>query len=149
MRAVVQRVAQSSVHVDGAVVGKIGKGFNVLLGIETEDTEKDVAYLAEKIAFLRVFEDEEEKMNLSLKDIGGEVLVVSQFTLMGDCRKGRRPNFMNAAKPDKAKALYEAFAEAMCSHGINVATGQFQADMTVHIENDGPVTILLDSNKNF
>lgn len=149
MRAVVQRVLKSSVEVDGQVVGSIDKGFNVLLGIENEDTMQDVAYLAEKVLFLRVFEDEEDKMNLSLKEIGGEVLCVSQFTLMGDCRKGRRPNFMNAAKPDQALALYEAFVLNLENQGIRVATGVFQADMKVSILNDGPVTVLLDSKKVF
>lgn len=149
MRAVVQRVLKSSVEVDGKIVGSIDKGFNVLLGIENEDTLQDVAYLAEKVLYLRVFEDEEEKMNLSLKDVGGEILCVSQFTLMGDCRKGRRPNFMNAAKPDQAMALYEAFVLNLENQGIRVATGVFQADMKVSILNDGPVTVLLDSKKVF
>lgn len=149
MRAVVQRVLRSSVEVDGAVVGSINRGFNVLLGVENEDIEQDAVYLAEKVVNLRVFEDEDEKMNLSLKDIGGEVLCISQFTLMGDCRKGRRPNFMSAARPDKAKALYEHFVQAVHSMGVRVETGEFQADMKVDILNDGPVTVLLDSKKLF
>lgn len=149
MRAVVQRVLRSSVVVDNKTVGAIERGFNVLLGVENEDSEQDAAYLAEKVVHLRIFEDEEEKMNLSLKDIGGEVLCISQFTLMGDCRKGRRPNFMSAARPDQAKMLYEHFVQAVEALGVRVETGQFQADMKVDILNDGPVTVLLDSKKLF
>lgn len=149
MRAVVQRVLKSSVEVEGSIVGEIGKGFNVLLGVEQEDEEKDAVYLAEKVVNLRVFEDEGQKMNLSLMDINGEVLCISQFTLLGDCRKGRRPNFMNAAKPEHAKELYERFVNEITKFGINVETGQFQAEMKVDILNDGPVTVLLDSKKTF
>jgi len=149
MRAVLQRVTQSSVAVDENTVGKIGKGLMVLLGVEDGDTEKEAVYLAEKIVNLRIFEDENEKMNLSLTDIDGEMLVVSQFTLMGDCRKGRRPSFSNAARPESANELYEHFVGLCRDKGVNVETGQFQAHMMVDILNDGPVTLLLDSNKKF
>lgn len=149
MRAVVQRVISSEVWVNGEIVGKIGKGINVLIGVEEEDTIDDVNYTAEKIANLRIFEDENEKLNLSLLDIGGQMLVVSQFTLLGDCRKGRRPNFMTAAKPHKAVELYDLFANCCKDMGIKVETGVFQAQMLVKINNDGPVTILVDSNKKF
>ncbi len=149
MRAVVQRVNFSSVVVDGIAVGEIKKGFNVLLGVEDGDTEKDVVYMADKIVNLRIFEDEDEKMNLSLLDVGGEMLCISQFTLMGDCRKGRRPNFMSAAKPDIANSLYEQFCDTVVGLGINVQKGRFQAHMIVDIQNDGPVTVLVDSKKCF
>lgn len=149
MRAVVQRVNHSSVIVDGQVVGEIGKGLNVLLGVEEGDTPQDVSYMAEKIVNLRIFEDHEEKMNLSLLDIKGELLCISQFTLLGDCRKGRRPNFMAAAKPDHANSLYEAFVSEVERFGIHVQKGQFQAHMIVDIQNDGPVTVMVDSRKNF
>lgn len=149
MRAVVQRVSSSSVSVDGNVVGKIDKGFNVLLGISVDDTLDDLKYIKDKIINLRVFEDENGKLNLSLKDVGGELLLVSQFTLYGDCRKGRRPNFMQAKGGDEAKELYEKFV-AMCrEEDIKVETGIFAADMKVSIENDGPVTLLLESKKTF
>lgn len=149
MRAVVQRVTSSRVTVDGQVVGAIGKGVNVLLGVHKEDTAKDVGYLAEKLVNLRIFEDAEDVMNLSLHDIGGEALIISQFTIMGDVRKGRRPSYSEAGRPEDAKALYEAFVKAVADMGIRVATGSFQADMQVEIQNDGPVTILLDSHKAF
>ncbi|WP_304340796.1 D-aminoacyl-tRNA deacylase [Metaclostridioides mangenotii] len=149
MRSVVQRVSSSSVTVDGDVIGKIDKGLMVLLGVTHDDTSKDVDYMIDKILNLRIFEDEDDKMNLSLKDIGGELLVVSQFTLYGDCRKGRRPSFTNAAKPDLADKLYEEFIAKAKSHGLNVGTGQFGAHMMVDLTNDGPVTILLDSSKSF
>lgn len=149
MRAVVQRVNQSSVIVEGRVVGEIGKGLNVLLGVEEGDTQQDVIYMAEKIVNLRIFEDHEEKMNLSLLDIKGELLCISQFTLLGDCRKGRRPNFMAAAKPDLANTLYEAFVSEVERYGVHVQKGQFQAHMIVDIQNDGPVTVMVDSRKNF
>jgi len=145
MRAVIQRVRSASVSVDGELVGSIGKGFVVLLGVGMNDTERDAAWLAEKTANLRVFEDAEGKMNLSLLDIGGEALVVSQFTLYGDTRKGRRPSFTEAAPPDKADDLYQRYAEALGKCGVNVQTGQFRARMLVTIENDGPVTLLLDT----
>ncbi len=149
MRAVVQRVKKSHVEIDGVVVGQIGHGLMVLLGVEQEDERVDVAYLVEKIANLRIFEDEEGKMNLSLLDTGGALLVVSQFTLMGDARRGRRPSFSSAARPEKAIPLYEDFIFKMREIGISVETGVFQADMTVQISNDGPVTLLLDSKKGF
>lgn len=148
MRAVVQRVSKSSVIVDNKEVGKIEKGLMVLLGVEDGDTEKDMKYVADKLIGLRIFEDEDEKMNLSVKDVDGKMLVVSQFTLLGDCRKGKRPSFMNAAKPDHANDLYEQLV-AYCRNEIEVETGVFQADMQVDIRNDGPVTVLLDSNKLF
>lgn len=149
MRAVVQRVLESSVKVDGAIVGEIGKGVMVLLGVEEGDTEKDAQYLAEKILGLRIFEDEDEKMNLSLEDVKGELLAVSQFTLLGDARKGKRPSYSNAARPDEANRLYEHFVAVVKSKGTKVETGVFQADMKVSLINDGPVTLLLDSKKQF
>lgn len=149
MRAVVQRVTESSVAVEGEIVGAIGPGMVILLGVGEGDTDRDVEYLAEKIANLRIFEDEQGKMNLSLLDIGGEALVVSQFTLYGDCRKGRRPNFSEAAPPAKGEEYYNKFVEALRARGVKVATGIFRAYMTVKIINDGPVTLLLDSSKQF
>ena len=145
MRAVVQRVTEASVTIDKKIVGEIKKGFLVLLGVCDEDDENDVKYLAEKITNLRVFEDENEKMNLSLRDIGGELLIVSQFTLFGDCRKGRRPSFDKAARPEQANPLYEKFNEMLRGYGLSVGTGIFGADMKVELLNDGPVTIILDS----
>ena len=149
MRAVVQRVTEGSVTVEGNVTGEIKNGFVVLLGVGNEDTEADAAYIADKVSNLRVFEDEEGKMNLSLKDVGGEILAISQFTLYGDCRKGRRPGFTEAARPEKAKALYDYFTEKLRSYDIKVGEGIFQAEMLVKIYNDGPVTLLLDSKKLF
>ena len=149
MRAVVQRVTEGSVTVEGNITGEIKNGFVVLLGVGNEDTEADADYIADKVSNLRVFEDEEGKMNLSLKDVGGEILAISQFTLYGDCRKGRRPGFTEAARPEKAKALYDYFTEKLRSYDINVGEGIFQADMLVKIYNDGPVTLLLDSKKLF
>ena len=149
MRAVVQRVRKSSVAIDGVTVGEISQGLMVLLGVGKEDTEKDVEYLAEKIAGLRIFTDAEDKMNLSVQDIQGEILVVSQFTLYADCRKGKRPGFSDAALPDQAVSLYEQFVARLKEMGFTVETGQFGADMLVSIDNDGPVTILLDSEKTF
>ncbi len=149
MRAVVQRVLNSHVTVDEKIVGKIGKGLLVFLGIGRGDNQKDVKYIADKIVNLRIFEDEEGKFNLSLLDIEGEVLVVSQFTLYGDVRKGRRPSFVEAALPEEAVRLYERFVEYIGEYGLKVETGVFQEHMIVHIENDGPVTILLDSKKLF
>ena len=149
MRAVVQRVSSSKVTVEGNITGEINKGLLVLLGVTHEDTSKDVDYIIDKTLNLRIFEDEDEKMNLSLKDIGGELLVVSQFTLYGDCRKGRRPSFSTAAKPEHAISLYEEFVEKAKAEGLKVGTGQFRAHMMVDLTNDGPVTILLDSSKTF
>lgn len=149
MRAVVQRVNFSSVEVDGQIVGRINKGINVLLGVEEGDSLQDVKYMSDKIVNLRIFEDADEKMNLSLLDIKGEMLCISQFTLLGDCRKGRRPSFITAAKPDVANELYKLFCEAVVELGIHVETGIFQADMKVDIQNDGPVTVLVDSKKQF
>ena len=149
MRAVVQRVAEASVTVDGAVVGQISRGFLVLLGITHNDTNDDVLWIASKIAGLRVFEDSEGKMNLALADVAGSVLLVSQFTLYGDCRKGRRPSFVDAARPEAAIPLYQAVAAELRGLGINVQTGTFQAHMDVRLLNDGPVTLLLDSQRLF
>lgn len=147
MRAVIQRVNSGSVTVDDKIVGSIGKGFVVLIAVSGKDTAADVSYMADKIVNLRIFEDEDEKMNLSLKDINGELLVISQFTLYGDCRKGRRPNFMNAARPEKAEELYNDLVGKCREMGIRTMTGLFQAYMKVNIENDGPVTIIIDSEK--
>jgi D-tyrosyl-tRNA(Tyr) deacylase len=149
MRAVIQRVKSASVTVNGEIVGKIGKGILVLLGVAADDSEKDAVYLVEKTLNLRIFEDAEEKMNLSLLDISGELLVVSQFTLYGDARKGRRPSFIDAAPPEKANSLYEYFVSAASNQLLRVETGKFQAMMDVSLINDGPVTILLDSRKIF
>jgi len=147
MRTVVQRVKKASVEIKGQVVGKIGHGLLILLGIGEGDTEKDSEYLANKIINLRIFADDQALMNLSLKDIGGGALVVSQFTLCGDCRKGRRPSFAKAARPEKAKMLYEDFIIKLKNAGIPTATGEFQEMMDVHLINDGPVTLILDSEK--
>jgi len=149
LRAVVQRVARGKVTVEGQVKGEIGKGYVVLLGVQVDDTEKDALYLADKVLNLRIFPDEEGKMNLSILDVGGSILVVSQFTLLGDCRNGRRPSFIQAARPEMADELYNKFVQLLKDSGLNVATGQFQTDMLVEIANDGPVTILLDSKKLF
>ena len=149
MRAVVQRVKKSSVTVDDKITGKIGQGLMVLIGVEDGDSEKDANYIADKVCGLRIFEDEQGKMNLSVEDIGGEVLAVSQFTLLADARKGRRPSFTKAAAPDEANALYRKVIDKIESRNINVEEGVFQAEMMVEIHNDGPVTILLDSNKMF
>jgi D-aminoacyl-tRNA deacylase len=149
MRAVVQRVKNARVDVAGQTVGEIGQGLLVFLGVGEEDSEKDAEYLADKIANLRIFSDKEDLMNLSLLDTGGSALVVSQFTLWGDCRKGRRPSFAKAARPERAKELYDGFIELLQAKGINVAAGRFQEMMDVHLLNDGPVTLLLDSAKAF
>jgi len=149
MRACVQRVCCASVTVDAETVGEIGPGLVVLLGVADGDTEADVRYLADKIASLRIFEDDAGKMNLSVQEIGGAMLVVSQFTLLGDCRKGRRPSFIQAAPPESAEQLYETFVAAIQTQGIQVATGTFRAMMQVSLVNDGPVTMLLDSKKLF
>ncbi|MGI9035867.1 MAG: D-aminoacyl-tRNA deacylase [Pyrinomonadaceae bacterium] len=149
MRAIVQRVSRARVSVDEKLVGEIGKGILVLLGVAADDAEKDALYLVEKILNLRIFEDAANKMNLSLLDIAGELLVVSQFTLYGDARKGRRPSFIEAAPPDKANALYEFFVSEARRKISKLATGKFQAMMNVELVNAGPVTILLDSRSNF
>lgn len=149
MRAVVQRVKEASVRVEGDIIGAIEEGYLVLVGVTHTDTEKDAKYLADKIAGLRVFEDSDDKMNLSITDKGGSVLSVSQFTLFGDCRHGRRPSFTEAARPEQGAALYEKFNEYLRENGLTVATGQFQAYMEVSLVNDGPVTMLLDSTKQF
>ena len=149
MRAVIQRVKSASVTVEGKVVSEIGKGLLVFLGVAQEDTPADVDYMASKIANLRIFEDDEGRMNLSILDIGGEALVVSQFTLYGDCRKGRRPSFIHAARPEKADPLYQAFMDEISRLGVPVKAGIFQAMMDVELINDGPVTMMLDSNKLF
>jgi D-tyrosyl-tRNA(Tyr) deacylase len=147
MRAVVQRVSRAKVTVNGKVTGEIGRGLLVLLGIAERDGEADADYLVEKIVNLRIFEDADDKMNLSLNDIGGQMLVVSQFTLYGDTRRGRRPSFISAASPERANELYEYFVRKALTHVVNVQTGRFQAMMDVELVNDGPVTIILDSEK--
>lgn len=149
MRAVVQRVSRAKVTVNEWVAGEIGLGLVVLLGVGREDTESGVNYLAEKIAGLRVFEDHDGKMNLSILDVGGSVLAVSQFTLYGDVRRGKRPSFDAAAAPDAARRLYELFVERIRGAGLRCETGRFQEMMQVELVNEGPVTILLDSSKNF
>lgn len=149
MRAVVQRVLSSSVSVDGEVTGAIEKGLTVLIGVEEGDTEKDVSYIADKVSGLRIFTDENDKMNLSVKDVGGSVLAISQFTLLGDVRKGKRPAFITAEEPERANRLYEDVCSKIREQGIQVETGVFQAHMLVKIDNWGPVTILLDSRKTF
>lgn len=145
MRAVIQRVKHSSVTVDGNILGEIGNGLLVLLGVTHTDTEKEVNWLAAKIKDLRIFEDEEGKMNLGLEDIKGELLVISQFTLYGNCIKGRRPGFTEAARPDLAEPLYEKFLEKCRSFGIKTECGKFGADMKVELLNDGPVTMIIDT----
>lgn len=149
MRVVIQRVSEASVTVDRQTVGAIGQGLMVLLGVAQGDTSQEAKFLAEKTAGLRIFEDDAGKMNRSVEEIGGSLLVVSQFTLLGDCRKGRRPGFTDAAPPELADQLYEEFVAALRSRGVNVATGVFRADMQVALVNDGPVTMLLDSRKQF
>lgn len=145
MRVVVQRAKNAKVVVEGKTVGAIEHGLMLLVGVTHSDTSEDAAYVADKIANLRIFEDESQKMNLSLLDIGGEVLSVSQFTLYGDCRKGRRPNFMEAAKPDYANDIYEQFNEELAKKGLKVETGIFGAMMDVQFTNDGPVTLIIES----
>ena len=149
MRSVVQRVLSASVDVEGETVGKIEKGLLALLGVEKGDTEKDAAYMGDKLLKLRIFEDEQGKMNLSVKDVGGAVLMVSQFTLLGDARGQNRPGFIRAAAPEEAERLYEAVCERIRDGGLSVETGRFRTHMEVSLINDGPVTILLDSNKQF
>jgi D-tyrosyl-tRNA(Tyr) deacylase len=149
MRAVVQRVSEARVRVDGQVVGEIARGLLVLLGVSGQDTAADVTYIASKIRGLRIFPDEQGRMNRSVEDISGAVLLVSQFTLYGDARGGRRPSFIQAAPPDTAKALYEDAVRELRGAGLPVETGVFQADMQVELINDGPITLLLDSSKQF
>lgn len=149
MRAVVQRVSGSKVVVEEKTVGEIGKGILILLGVEQDDSEKDVQYMAEKIANLRIFQDDEGKMNLSTIDVGGSALIISQFTLMGDCRKGRRPSYSTSARPELAIPLYEMFIKEMQKHGVPTQEGVFQAMMDVHLVNQGPVTLMIDSKRNF
>jgi len=149
MRAVVQRVKEARVDVEGRTVGEIGHGLLVLLGVGEGDAEKDCEYLANKVAHLRIFSDAQGLMNLSLVEIEGAVLVVSQFTLWGDCRKGRRPSFTRAARPEKAKEFYGHFVGILRGKGLRTATGEFQEMMDVHLVNDGPVTLILDSSKTF
>ncbi len=148
MKAVIQRVSEARVEVESATVGTIGRGILVLLGVEKGDRELDAAWLAEKIAGLRIFEDDVGKMNRSVQDIGGKILAVSQFTLAGNCAKGRRPSFDTAAPPEEANRLYEYFVARVGGLGITTATGIFKADMQVHLVNDGPVTFVLESPKN-
>lgn len=149
MRAVIQRVSRASVKIDGAIHGEISHGMVVLLGISGSDAVSDLQWLAEKVVNLRIFEDQQGKMNKSLTDIGGEMLIISQFTLYGDCRKGRRPGFSSAAAPEIAEPLYRRFIEEVKNRQIKVATGIFQASMEIELVNDGPVTLLLDSEKQF
>ena len=145
MRAVIQLVREASVTVDGEITGSIGKGLLILLGVHKDDTIKDATFLADKSINLRIFADDQGKMNRSVLDIGGEILVVSQFTLLGDCRKGRRPSYAAAAPPDQADQLYQSFITELRRLGVKVATGRFQAMMKVRLLNDGPVTLVLDS----
>ncbi len=149
MKALVQRVTEASVSIDGQVVGKISTGLVVLVGVADGDTEKDAAYIAEKTVGLRIFSDADGKFNLSALDIKGELLLVSQFTLLADTRKGRRPSFTSAASPDKARSLFEHFVTLVKNSGLKVETGRFQEHMLVEIHNDGPVTIMLDSRDKF
>lgn len=147
MRVVVQRVKEGAVEIENKEVGRITQGLVILLGVGQDDVERDAEYLAEKIINLRIFEDKEGKMNLSAKEINSQILVISQFTLYGDCKKGRRPSFISAALPEKAEKLYEHFVKCIKNYGLKVETGEFQAMMLVKIYNYGPVTILLDSEK--
>lgn len=149
MRAVVQRVKRSCVKVNGVTIGEISKGINVLVGITKDDNDEDLKYIKEKIFNLRIFSDENDKMNLSVKDVKGELLIISQFTLYGDARKGRRPSFIEALGGEDAVKLYNDFIELCKTEGLKIQTGEFGADMEVEIINDGPVTLLLDSKKNF
>ena len=146
MRAVIQRVSRAKVTVENEITGEIGRGFLVLLGVAEDDTQDDGIWMAQKIAGLRVFEDAQGKMNLALADVGGAVLVVSQFTLLGDCRKGRRPSFVRAARPERAVELYRSVCAELRGQGLRVETGRFQAHMDVELVNDGPVTLLVDSD---
>ncbi len=147
MKALLQRVARAKVTISGENVGEIGRGLCVFLGVVSTDTEKDISWLAEKIINLRIFDDSDGKMNLSVLDTTGEILIVSQFTLCGDCKRGRRPSWVNAAEPSFANVMYEKFVSEVSSRGIKTATGVFQADMMVDISNDGPVTLMIDSKE--
>jgi len=147
MRAVVQRVTSACVRVDGRVIGEIGRGLLVFAGVEKGDVAEDITYVAAKVSDLRVFEDAAGKMNLSIREAGGAVLVVSQFTLCGDCRRGRRPSFDDAESPAAAKVMYEGLIDGLRARDVRVETGEFQADMAVELINDGPVTMLLDSRR--
>ena len=147
MKVVIQRVGYASVKIDGNIVGSIGKGFLVLLGVGREDNQDDIDYLVKKVTNLRVFEDENDKMNLALKDVGGKLLVISQFTLYADCSRGNRPGFTNAGEPSISKELYLKFVEECRKCDIEVETGEFGADMKVELLNDGPVTIIIDSKE--
>ena len=149
MRLVIQRVLESSVSIDGEVTGKIGPGYMVLCGVEVGDTNDDLQYCVKKTLGLRVFEDENGKMNRSIQDVGGQILAISQFTLHGDARRGNRPSFITAARPELAVPMYDAYCKALREAGIHVETGVFQADMKVSLINDGPVTILIDSRRLF
>ena len=149
MRAIVQRVKSANVQIDGQLVAEIESGLLIFLGISIDDQQSDIDYLIRKIANLRIFRDDDLRMNKSLLDVGGQALVVSQFTLYGDCRKGRRPNFSQAAKPEKAHQLYQVFVNQLLQLGVDVKTGVFQSTMEVELTNDGPITILLDSEKLF
>jgi D-tyrosyl-tRNA(Tyr) deacylase len=149
MRAVIQRVKQAKVEVDGRLIGQIGRGILLFLGIAPDDDERDIDYLVNKVAQLRIFPEGEHYFHVNLRDIQGELLIVSQFTLYGDCRQGRRPDFINAAKPDQARQLYQRFVEKCQNQGLKTATGEFQAMMDVSLVNDGPVTFLLESKKLF
>lgn len=149
MRAVVQRVSMAKVEVDGQLISQIDQGLMVLIGVDVDDQEKDADYLADKLAKLRIFEDDEGKMNLSIKDVNGKALMISQFTLLGDARGQNRPGFTRAERPERANKLYERCCERLAGHGVPVGRGQFGAHMMVSLVNDGPVTILLDSGKNF
>ena len=149
MSAIIQRVSEAEVVVDNEVTGKIQQGLLVLLGVEEGDSQKDCDYLADKVAGLRVFDDAEGKMNLAVTDVDGKLLVVSQFTLLGDCRKGRRPSFVDAAPPEIGQQQYEAFCQRIREQGIDVETGRFRSHMQVQLVNDGPVTLMLDSRKRF
>ncbi len=149
MRAVIQRVSDARVTVEGEVVGEIQKGLVILLGVGKDDTDADIGYIADKIVNLRIFEDANGKMNVSLIDVKGQLLLVSQFTLYGDCRRGKRPGFDKAARPEAAEKIYNRFVDYLKKYNIKVETGKFQAIMRVEINNDGPVTILLDSKKEF
>jgi D-tyrosyl-tRNA(Tyr) deacylase len=145
MRLVLQRVKEAQVYVDGKTVGSISSGLLILVGVASSDTRKDAEYLADKVIYLRIFADAERRMNRSILEVGGSLLVVSQFTLYGDCKKGRRPSFDQAAPPEQARELYEYFVERLSSRNVIVQTGVFQAEMQVHLVNDGPVTFVLDS----